>query len=643
MLARATGKHRPGGDPVDPLSCDLRAVILRSAHIRDYKSATDTGEIPIDESVTCLVGKNESGKTAVLEALYRLNPMPTGHPTDFAPLRDFPRSRFARERDSVPDIEPIIAKFELDDADVAALETAVGRGVIDGREITVSKNYENTLLWDFAANEAPAVQHLLAQHGVDPAVVGSPTTLSDLRSGTDALDAEAVPAAAALGAALSSFDLDAAIIDVLRPRLPRFYYFDEYSELPGRLSIPRLQATPEGELDPSHRTALALLRLAGVESEEFTRDDYEARRASLEAASSEITSEVFEFWSQNKDLRVLFDADFATPPDPPDEPPYLEIRIENRRHFITLNFAERSAGFQWFFSFLAAFSEFRKNPNVALLLDEPAMGLHAAAQGDLLRYIEERLALEHSVIYTTHSPFMVDAKKIDRVRTVEDRDDEGTVVSVDVLGTSRDTVFPLQAALGYELAQTLFVGPNILLVEGPADFIYLTVLSELLASDNRDGLAEGWTITPVGGLDKLPTFIALLNTQVNIAVVLDEAAGGNQRINSLIERGVIAAKNVVSLATISGTAEADIEDLFKDTFYLKLLRDSTAAAVRKQDLPRGNRIVKRIEQAIGSSFNHYTPARHLLENQATLAPQIEADTRDRFEKLFQTINPLLET
>ena len=95
---------------------------------------------------------------------------------------------------------------------------------------------------------------------------------------------------------------------------------------------------------------------------------------------------------------------------------------------MTTNFGERSGGFVWFFSFVAAFSELRDAERLVLLLDEPGLSLHAAGQADLLRYLDEQLAGghpgehpgEHRVVYTTHSPFMVDATRPHRVRTVED-------------------------------------------------------------------------------------------------------------------------------------------------------------------------------------------------------------------------------
>ena len=92
-----------------------------------------------------------------------------------------------------------------------------------------------------------------------------------------------------------------------------------------------------------------------------------------------------------------------------------------------------------------------ENRNLLLLLDEPGLNLHAMAQKDFLRFIDERLAPRHQVIYTTHSPFMIDLDRLGSVRTVQDMDDRGTVVSDDVMVHDSETVFPLQVAMGYQL------------------------------------------------------------------------------------------------------------------------------------------------------------------------------------------------
>lgn len=617
-------------------------MLLTSARVRDYKSITDSNEVSLEDEVTALVGKNESGKTAFLEALYRLNPVSTGHPSTFDPLRDFPRSRYAAEKDKINGIYPITAKFLLSDPDRSAVEQAVGANVLLSKEITVGRAYDNHHTYWLNTDEKAAVSHLLQQRNARANLAEGCETVADLvtKLETQAEDG-GVTGQEDLLAAARDLDVSQAVIDALSVRLPRFFYFDEYSELPGRVSIPVLQRTGEPDLSAEQRTALALFRLAGVEGEEFTEDTYEARKAALEAASTAISKEVFEFWSQNQNLRVTFDADWKTPDVPDADLPFLEIRIENLRHFITLNFAERSAGFQWFFSFLAAFSEFRGSEYLVLLLDEPALGLHATAQGDLLRYIDERLAEDHQVVYSTHSPFMVDATKLHRARTVEDHEEVGTKIGEEVLATSPETLFPLQAALGYELAQTLFVAPDNLVVEGPADYLYLTIMSDHLRSKGREGLDPRWVIAPVGGVDKIPTFIALLGgNQLNVAVVLDGAAGGSQKVNNMIDRGIINAEAIVPLASITEGKEADIEDMFDDTWYLALARQSGTASVPKAKLAQGERIVQRMEAVVGK-FDHYRPAAQLLREQQDFLPRMSDDTLDRFEALFKQLNPLL--
>ena len=261
----------------------------------------------------------------------------------------------------------------------------------------------------------------------------------------------------------SADGLSRTVANALKARVPRFFYFSEYSYLPGRVALGQLLGKNRENLSPGDRTALSLLELAGGTKESLSAEDYEQRVAELEASGNEITRQVLEYWTTNAEIRVDFDIDKKIEPNPQGQPQvverYLDIRLHDERHQFTTNFATRSTGFRWLFSFIAAFSAFEDLPEgIVALLDEPALNLHARAQSDFLRFINNRLAARHQVIYTTHSPFMVEPDKLRRVRLVEDKPKEGAKISSDVLSTDRDTLFPLQGALGYDLSQNLFVG-----------------------------------------------------------------------------------------------------------------------------------------------------------------------------------------
>jgi predicted ATPase len=609
---------------------------LKSAVVRKFRSIEDSGLVRFEPDVTCLVGKNESGKTAFLEALYRSNPL--GRASGFDELRDYPRRLRARERAQIPDAVPVVATFELRDDDLEAAWRQFGPGVLTSRELRVERTYANRHRLTVHQDKVAQARHLLAEAGLDPRLADGadfPELIARLEA---ELQRTRLTEVAEVLRELQGRDLAAELGVFLAGRLPRFLYFDAFSVMPGRVSIPRLQATPEARLTPGERTVLALLRLAGVEAEEFTGAGYEARRAALEAAANEISEEVFEYWSQDRQLAVELDLDFASPAVRPGEgPPFLEVRIRNDRHRVTLNFGERSEGFVWFFSFLVAFSELRGTGGLVLLLDEPGLGLHAAGQADLLRYVHEQLARDHQVIYTTHSPFMVDAANLHRARTVEDVDGQGTKVRNNLDGVGRQTVQPLATAIGYQLLRPLAFGPDTLVVDGPAELLYLEVMSGFLRDTGHEFLDPRWVLVPAGGLDGLPAMAALVGAPLDVAVLLDLGTG-HRRVRSLVQRGILVPERLVSLAELVAEDEAGLEDLLGDGFYLRLLASAGIGKPSIEEVQGSGRLLTRVELALGQPVDRYRAARTLLLKQAELLPGLPGEVVDRFTGLFAAVN-----
>ena len=506
--------------------------------------------------------------------------------------------------------------------------------------MTLARTYENELRWEIDYDEKKHLQHAVEEAGLDGAVAGRADTWKALLSERKP-EGDHEGDFSQLRQEYAGRDFRSEIRAALEDRLPRFLYFNEYSVMAGRTSIPKMQNSDERTLEPSERTALSLMRLAGADLTEFRRDDYEARRASLEAAANQLSDEVFKYWSQNPDLSVELDVDFDSVGSDAWAP-FIDIRIRDQRHRITLNFSERSHGFTWFFSFLVVFSEFRHREKMILLLDEPGLGLHAAGQNDLLRFINEGLAPAHQVIYSTHSPFMIDPKCMHQVRTIEDRGRAGASVSRDFLGDSRDTLLPLQAALGYELLHSLLIGPDVLFVEGPSDHIFLTVMSGHLESRDRSRLDPRWVVVPAGGLAGVAAFLTLLGMQWNVAVLTSAFDRKKPETEAALGGEALEEKSIVRLADFARTPQGGVEDLFAEDFYLDLANRSGAATIEKFELHGEGGVVRRIEAVTGTRLNRWLPARFLLEGRAELADDPDDDTLDRFEALFHRINGVLE-
>ncbi len=637
---------------------------LVRARVTDFKSIDDSGWVDID-SVTSMVGKNESGKTAFLGALKRLNPVDG---TQGFELKDYPRKgyvKYRRQHKSDP-ATVITAVLKLSDQEREELAARVGAGVLLSEEIVVSKNYKNVFTWEFEMDEGAMVQHLLRSAELPPEITnhaGNARSTSELLNTLEALDVKPVAVGRLITSLYGKFREKSAkqtVEELLHSMLPKFVYFDEYSTMRGRISIQDICRRAEaGEaIDESDRTFMSLLTLVGADLDDLqSQMNYEYLKAELESASISISDEMFEYWVQNKQLRVEFDLSPANPADPPplNEGTILHVRIWNNRHRVSVPFDDRSKGFVWFFSFLTYFSriEEEEDCDLVLLLDEPGLNLHALAQADFLRFIDERLASKHQVIYTTHSPFMINLNHLHRIRTVQDVDDRGTVISADTLSNDQETIFPLQVALGHNLANTLFLAPHCLMVNSAADLIYLQILGEICAAKGYQRLDPRWVVIPVGGADNLPMFVSLLGENyVSVAVLMDVTPKNKAKLDMINHNNVIQRNNPVKWVEVQKVRTADIEDIFDSAFYLRLVNEAYAGELQetvsmKAISAKEPRIARRLEAHFeaegiaGGQFDPYKPAAWLLEHHAHLRNEISDEVIERAMSMFQRVNSLL--
>lgn len=621
-------------------------MLLKKVTIHKYKSFLTEQTYDVEPQITRIVGKNESGKTALLEALAKTRYFEQNPEFTFKKDLDYPRSGLVKVRSTNPEV--ITCYYDLTPEEKQAIDDVFMTGVVEVSQLVITTYYDNTMdvsgimvNWDAFKSWIATLTDIGEEIKT---AIDAATSLDELLT--------AVNPNATLRARVSEFSRQATFgleriesyifKTFLESKIPKFWYFSDYFSLPSRINLADFAANrTNGELtDDGLKIAKALFELSGLEVADVQSEtNFESFKAQLEATSNSITDDMFEYWSTNENLEIRFDIEHVG-----NNVRYLNIRIYNTKHRVTLPLKNRSKGFLWFFSFLVWFSKIqgKKDTNYILLLDEPGLSLHASAQNDLLRFIEEKLAPEYQVLYTTHSPFMIDSLKLNEVRTVYDTQDPkvGSVVSDALEERDSATLFPLQAALGYTIAQNLYVSPKNLLVEGISDLVYLNHFSALLKSLGRTGLNDDITIVPVGGADKIATFISLMRgNDLDSVCLLDTFTDqkAKTRLLSMVEKKIIADKKIVFYHDSLGVAFADIEDIFSIGEYLALYNGAFGKSIDLSQINPDKPIMAQLKYLNGNnSFNHYSPANYMAKNIGAL--EFSTETLDRFEALFTLIN-----
>ena len=634
---------------------------LKSIQVKNYRSVDDSEKFTIDD-ITCLVGKNESGKTAILKAIEGIKPFKKEMKYD--KTTDYPRRHLSEydARHSGRSAEVCISEWELDKEDKEALEEKFGNNCLSENTITVTCGYGSRPTYSIKLNEKNILDHLCNDHNLNAAeksVIGSCNTTQEIYKKIEdsPSDSEKLNA---IKERIGEYRSKSAIydaIDILSEKMPSFVYFSHYSRMSGKISIEQYQTDESNDsIKEEDQIFSDFLSFAGTSIDKIEdADKYEEFKAKIESASNRITDQIFEYWTQNTNLEIEFEVGQGKSGDQPpfDSGTVMQARVKNTLHRASVLFSERSAGFIWFFSFLVHFSQVKEhyaggNANVIVLLDEPGLTLHAKAQSDLLRYIQEKLAPQHQVIYSTHSPFMIIPEQLEAIRTVEDivkrKPNErpeilGTKVSSDFLRTSRDTIFPLQSALGYEISQTLFIGKKVIIVEGVSDILYLRTVSNILKEKGKNHI-DKWVICPAGSIDKIVPFINLYlshGEERNIVALTDYQKGHKAKVQKIRDSDMKVS--LLLYSDFCDKEEADVEDLFGKTLYLEILKKSCGIDIDSKDIRAGKRIVKEIESKC-HDFSHYAPADWLMRNSDVLREDNEGvnKTLGRFENIFKKIN-----
>lgn len=290
------------------------------------------------------------------------------------------------------------------------------------------------------------------------------------------------------------------------------------------------------------------------------------REILLDSAATKLTRDFKSWWKQGD---YIFN--FSVDGD------YFRIWVSDNIRHDKIELESRSSGLQWFFSFFLIFmSEAdHEHKNTIILLDEPGHTLHPMAQKDLSLFFNE-LATKNQLIYTTHSPFLVDAMNITQTKVVYFEDDGITQVSDDLQinkNMAKKSIYPINSAIGLTVSDTMLIGCKPIIVEGVSDQIYMTFIKRFLMKIGEFMSSDELIFMPVGGTKNIKPVVSIISGRDSDLpfVIIDNDESGQTKKKSL-EKDLYANEKDKILNIndfiIKATKEAEIED-FMDVLEIE--------------------------------------------------------------------------
>lgn len=672
---------------------------LRKARVRKYRSIRDTGLFNVEPGKTILVGPNEAGKSALLEALQRINP--PGGIRSFDALRDYPRAEFSDVMTGKVRLEEttiVEGHFDLEAADKETIPAEFrecryiyGRRVDNSAWHMLEGGPSPKRFADLKKDLIRLLAHVdprvpLGPDGLPPVSTPSARFAATTQGWQDADEIKGERAATLkrlldrvfplveedneveekrydeLIAAVTVEERRFNALRALHQRLPVFVRFRDYFRVRPLIHLEHLaQRLETNVLDGDYYDYgnQCLLRLLGFSARELSnlgkadepkpgdvegwrryRDQLDRRAYQLNSASVRLTEELRKAWKPDAKRaeaeRLRIMADGQ----------YLKVVVEDDLG-VEIELDQRSEGFQWLVSFFVVFfaESADRHKNAILLLDEPGLSLHGLKQQEFRSTIS-RLAEANQLLYTTHSPFLVGPDELNYVRVVEMIDrSAGTKVCTNVTAQDPAALLPLQESLGYDLAQSLFSGQRNLLLESLTDFWYVEAVAQMLREAGIADLNPRIELLPTNGAAKVAYFATILHARkLKVAALLDSDSKGDRAthqddlVRALGNKAILRSKDARN-----GVGSPHVEDLLRETLLRvgknRLGWDITNAAAAQPDCS----IVEVFEKEIGHDFSQYRLAKAFLRwTKDHNASDLSEAERGGWKRLIEKINATLK-
>jgi predicted ATP-dependent endonuclease of OLD family len=245
---------------------------------------------------------------------------------------------------------------------------------------------------------------------------------------------------------------------------------------------------------------------------------------------------------------------------------------------------------------------------------------------------------------------MIDADHLERVRIVYEAEDGTTKVSEDIWPRDKDALFPLQAGLGYQLVQSLFISKRQLIVEGITDYWILKAFDQALRQRGKPSLRDDVVIVPSAGVSKLfPLASMLIGHDVEVVALLDGDEPGRKEGKKLAENLFTGETGRCLFVGdfVEQKTHAELEDIFPEEVYLQAVKEAYKIA----DLAFGeqeraiegvvNKVKALFERKGLGQFEKWRPAGVLRDWIVETPEKIPAAVYETVSRIFEAVNGVL--
>lgn len=422
--------------------------------------------------------------------------------------------------------------------------------------------------------------------------------------------------------------------------IPVFEMFEDFSSLlPNRIDIDEVFANKSHV--EGYKAARNFLTVANLDENFFDVSNNRILHQKIEKLNNEVTLNFQDYWHQNlgnqDKIRINFELEHYdnSYPDKMGKP-YLEFWIKDNQE--SLYPKQRSRGVRWFLSFyleLKASAILYKERSRVFLIDEPGLSLHARAQEDVLKVLED-VKENIQIIYTTHSPHLINVSKIYRLLAVQ-RSMEGDMRSGTIIfdaqslnKASPDTLAPIYTLLGTKLSDHQFIQKkNNLIVEDVTTYHYLKTIFNLIE------FHKDIFFLPATDVLNVPSLVfILIGWKIDFVILLDDDESGNIVYNDLKanlfqNNNKLAGRKMIKLENKPG-----VEDLFsKNDFKNFILQQRVNIPGSNFDYIEDNILSRNL---LASDFMLH------VQNEKVKFEDFDEETRENISILVHNLDNLLE-